>query len=464
MATHRSLARPARAGGPRRRGAELLARAGRHRLLLAILLGALAVRLVYALLIDGAPHRIGSYDGTWYDRVARDLAAGKGVRGVDGQPTAFFPPGYPALLAVAYALFGSSFVVARLLNCVLATLTCFFTYRIGARAYNEAVGLLAAGLFAFFPGDVFYASQTLSEVSFTCALSGCIYVFLVWNAEPRRVSEARWLLFGLLLGWTALIRGLALLYLSVPLAIWLGTRGWGRATLSRGALAALGLVLAVAPWTLRNWAVMGHPILIASDGPNALIIAHSPVANGSQSIESWNFRLREFEQLVGIGNPRSEAEFARADLRYGLRYLLTHPRHELSLVPKRIFHLFRHGHYALEHSTVLGVDKKTGRQRVRVRLPREYRRLARFTDVFFFLLLGFALLGTTRVFSRAARAGLIVPLTPLFFVMAHGILFWGDPRFHAGFVPMLAILAAVAVDGRRRPWTIRRSPIPEASR
>jgi hypothetical protein len=74
--------------------------------------------------------------------------------------------------------------------------------------------------------------------------------------------------------------------------------------------------------------------------------------------------------------------------------------------------------------------------------------------VYFLGLLFLAAIGSTRVFSRAARGAIVVPLGALFLLIAHGLVFWGDVRFHAPFVPLFAILAGVAVDGRRRPWAI----------
>jgi hypothetical protein len=422
------------------------------------LLTAFAVRFVYAVLIDAGPYESPIFDGSWYHRVARDIVAGEGVRGISGKPTAFFPPGYPALLGVAYALFGAHHLVARVLNCVLATATCLFTYGIGRRAYGEGIGLLAAAIFAVLPGDIFYASQILSEVSFGFALSGCIYAFLVFDEDG--VPANRWLLFGLLLGLSALVRGIALPYLAVPILVWIVTRGWSRATATRTALAALGLLLAVTPWTIRNQLVMGSPILIASDGPHAFIIAHSPVADGSQSKRIWKYRSREYGDVGRMGNPMAEAELAKADLRHGLEFMLTHPGRELALVPKRLYHLFRDDHFALRFSTVRYRGEESGAWHRRRRTRQEIEKAARLADLCFFGVLTLAVLGLTRVFTPAARRGLVVPLTPLFFVFAHGVVFWGDPRFHAPFVPMLAILAAVALDGRARPWPIQAPAAP----
>jgi hypothetical protein len=134
--------------------------------------------------------------------------------------------------------------------------------------------------------------------------------------------------------------------------------------------------------------------------------------------------------------------------------MLAHPREELALVPKRLFHTFKHDHYALPLTTRTQVDPASGARRTELRPTKSLLGLARLADAYFFALVLFAAVGATRVFSRAARPGLVVPLGVLFFLAAHGIVFWGDVRFHAPFVPMLAILAAVAVDGRSRPWAI----------
>jgi 4-amino-4-deoxy-L-arabinose transferase-like glycosyltransferase len=420
--------------------------------LAAILATAFGVRVFYGLVVDGRPYWSPIFDGSWYDRVARDIAAGLGVRDASGEPTAFFPPGYPALLAAAYSVFGARYEVARVLNALFATATCFFTYAIGRRLYGHRVGLGAAAILALMPGDVFYTSLTLSEPAFTAMLTGCIYAFLVWSRSGT--PSRRWFLFGLLLGLAALVRGIALLYLSVPILVWILTLGWSRETLRRSALAALGLALAIAPWTIRNHLVMGYPILIASDGPNALIIAHSPIADGSQSAEIWEYRREQYGEILELENPAAEVEMAKADLRHGLRYMLTHPRHELALIPKRLAHLFRHDHYAFRFSTVERSNPKTGARYYRLRPRHEQRKTRRLADGFFFCVLALAAAGLTRVSSRPMSAGLVVPLTPLFFAFAQGVLFWGDARFHAPFVPTLVLLAAVVPGRGLRPWRI----------
>ncbi len=416
-------------------------------LLLAILVSAFGLRLAYAFLGSAEPSGAANWDGTWYHRVAQDIMAGEGVRTVRGRPTATFPPGYPAILAVLYSIFGTSYVVSRLLNCALATLSVFFSYSIATRAYSQRVGILAAALLAATPGDIFYASISMAEVTFTTAFMGCVWIFQKWNQTETRARRWTWL--GVFLGLAALVRGISLFWAMVPTLIWLVRPATRRLAAPRTAFVALGLAIALAPWTIRNAVILGYPILIASDGPFALYIAHSETANGTQSDAVWDHRMKEHRKLHVKGRRVSEADVARADQAYALRYMLTHPKEELEQMPLRFYHLFRADHYALRNATVKEPDPILGgygTKGVRLKRPDEYFELARFADHYFFALSGLAGLGLLLAFTPAWRRDHLVPLTLIFFVGMHTTLFWGDPRFHAPFVPMLCILAALTLE------------------
>jgi len=84
-----------------------------------------------------------------------------------------------------------------------------------------------------------------------------------------------------------------------------------------------------------------------------------------------------------------------------------------------------------------------------------FQALSGVANAYFSTLLLFALLGFTRTLAWDARTTAIVPLTFLYFNLLHGVVLFGHPRFHAVFLPLLAILAAVGIDGRRRPWRLQ---------
>src|SRR6266571_4893833 len=84
--------------------------------LAAVLVLAFAVRLAWAFALRIDMRGKFLLDASVYDLLARHLANGKGYVGYLGRPTAFFPPGYPAILGAAYWLFGDGLATAWTMN------------------------------------------------------------------------------------------------------------------------------------------------------------------------------------------------------------------------------------------------------------------------------------------------------------------------------------------------------------
>ncbi len=409
----------------------------RHRRLLAlaaVLVLAFAVRLGCAFGLRTDVRATFRFDMSVYDLLARHLANGKGYVGYLGLPTAFFPPGYPAILGAAYRLFGDGLATAWTMHALLGALTCLLVYAIAAHLFTPAVGLAAAAILAVFPGDVFGATVTMSEVTFGCLLAAILYLFVRWNDAVPTVPPSRWFLFGVVLGGATLVRGIALPFLAVPFVIWALADGL-RTAVARTALAASALLLVVLPWTARNYFVMGYPILLGGDAPFAFFNAHNPLAFGSQSVAMNHFRRREWPWLEKLPLPQQEVEEARAEVRYALDYIVTHPRQELGLVPRRIYYLYAHDHYALLPGSLS---------------PRRHVLLVRYADAYFFATVVLALVGLVAAFPLASPSALVLPLTIAYITFMHGVLFFGDPRYHAPLVPVFSILAAVGLHALRR--------------
>lgn len=60
-------------------------------------------------------------------------------------------PGYNYVVALLYAAFGSSTLIARFFNVAVNTMTLLYVYRIGVIAFDSAVARTAARIFAFLP-------------------------------------------------------------------------------------------------------------------------------------------------------------------------------------------------------------------------------------------------------------------------------------------------------------------------
>jgi 4-amino-4-deoxy-L-arabinose transferase-like glycosyltransferase len=416
-----------------------------------ILLLACGLRLLVALNIPLDPSNQYHYDASWYDMTARHLAHGRGFVGAHGRPVVKWPPGYPLLLSAVYRLPGESILNAKLLNVLMATATCFVTFAIGRRAYAASTGLLAALLLAASPGDVFYAPILLSEVAFQLALTLLVYAFLVFDRNAVGIAGGRWLLLGLFIGAAALIRGPGIFFLPVPIAAWWLASVPRRTVLVRGLLCLAGVAIALAPWAIRNQRAFGSPILISTNGSWVLFDSHSPVATGAHSQVAGRFRKEQFAELSKLPRRQRIVEVSKQEVRAALRFAISHPVEELILAPQRLYHLFAGDDFSVRLSQ-RAFERPDGiwSQKVNMR----FTGLAMLANAYFAILTVFALLGFTRVWSRVSRHAVAIPLVVLVFVLMHTFVFLGGMRFHLPFVPLLAILAAVAVDGRRRPWPL----------
>jgi 4-amino-4-deoxy-L-arabinose transferase-like glycosyltransferase len=410
-----------------------------------ILAVALLVRLLWALNVESGARTKFLFDASFYHHAARHLSMGRGYLNAELRPTAFFPPGYPLLLAVPYSLYGKQIIVASLFNAFAGSLTCLFTYAIGARAYGAKVGLVAAGILAIWPGHVYGTSATLSDTVFTCLLTGAVLCFQVLVARGASSRGLAWLGLGVLLGVTTLVRGTGLPFVGMLVLLLLIEQGVHRAAMLRTAMMAAGVALMIAPWTIRNHLVMGAPVLLATEGAWSLFNAHNALANGTQTFELNIERVRLFGADVKMGSPEAEIRLEREQMEYAIQYALTHPMHELSLVPRRIYYLHANDSWAMQW---LGRWSRpfSGRPKLlRVLDPRIDAALPVIANAYYWTMLAISLAGFVLALSPARRSGLIVPTTVLYFHALHGLLFFGIPRYHLPFLPELAILAALAL-------------------
>jgi 4-amino-4-deoxy-L-arabinose transferase-like glycosyltransferase len=313
-------------------------------MLVGVLALAFGIRLAWVLVMDPHQMRPSNWDSVWYFMRAKGLAAGDGYLGHHGQPTAYFAPGYPALLALMMTCFGDAAIVPKLFNVFAGTLTCLFVFGIGKRAFGSGIGLLGALLMALCPGDIAFTGLQLSELAFVCFFTGSILVYFPAQAPLDRGSPLRSGLFGFALGIAGLVRGIGLPFLPVGVAVSLYARGLRRDSLKSAALICAGLLLAAGPWMVRNAVVMNAPGMITADGPLALLMAHAPASTGTHSLGMHSWRKEQLAEYAELPYPEREVEEARAMTRLALSHALTHPLWELSMVPRRLYHFVSHDH------------------------------------------------------------------------------------------------------------------------
>lgn len=240
----------------------------------------------------------------------RDVYRALGVGIVEGRgfsspgtsnATAYRPPLYPLVLAATGG--ARSTLAVAVLNVLLGTATVAFVMAIGRRLRLGGTGVWLAGLLAAIdPLLLYYTSFPMTETVCTCLLTAWLWSLLHMQAAAG-AAQLRWgAASGVLLGLTALCRptvwACAVLLLGVWIAGWIfsrkrglgvvaarrearspdGAAGHVAGAVSIGAMAALLLAagLTVAPWGIRNWRVIGRPVITTTHGGYTLLLGNNP--------------------------------------------------------------------------------------------------------------------------------------------------------------------------------------------
>jgi tetratricopeptide (TPR) repeat protein len=237
-----------------------------------LLAGALLLRLLYLSTILNGPyfdHPV--TDEAMYDHWAWTLAGGGD-----------FNPGYPYYdsplhayyLALIYVLFGHTLLAVRLVQVLLGTLHVLVLYRLARRLFDEPVAKVAGVLAATYLPFLYYEGLLLKESAAAFLLDASL--LLMTGALSRATWPAYWSV-GALLGLFALSRVNALLLIPAFLAVaWLSGHQGPRAVARAAVGLLLGVLMVVAPVTIRNRMVSGEWVLITVSGGQVLYTANNP--------------------------------------------------------------------------------------------------------------------------------------------------------------------------------------------
>lgn len=234
------------------------------RWLLAVIATGLALRLAWILAFDAQP----TSDGLTYLELAKKLAAGHPY--YTAGTLAFWPPGYAMFLSAFLRVMGASLAVP-LSQLLLFVAAAIGLYRLTVGISSSKAALIAVGLFCLWPNLITHCATPEKET-----LVAALLIWAVLGVTGERRAGA--FLSGLLLGAVALVQPSTLLLIPAMAALLLMRRS-GRALLTI-ALLLLGAALVIAPWTYRNYQVLGGFKLVSTNGGSNLYRANNPLANG----------------------------------------------------------------------------------------------------------------------------------------------------------------------------------------
>ena len=396
-----------------------------------ILAGALAIRVLYTLLVAQDIPVIG--DALTYHLLGENIADGKGFERPlhpqlaafeswqPGTPTAEHPPLFPLLVGLFTKLGATSYLAQKLLLCGVGTLTVGFVGLAGREVAGPAVGLTAAGLAAVYPFLWIVDGSLMSETLYGVFIAATLWVALRFARRPSLGLAAG---LGVLVGLAALTRGDALVLvpvLLIPLAFRAGAAWRSRLTLVAVAVGAFALVLA--PWTIRNLTVFEQPVLISTNGNAVFVGANCDGVYHGELTGLWRF------DCYGKAPSGDESEQAAEYRDRGLDYARDHAGRVpavMGLRLLRVWDLYRPRQQAA-YEVIEGRSETASRIGLLMYYP---------------LLL---LAGAGVVILRRRRA----PLWPLLafpvIVSATAIVIYGITRLRFAAEPSLCVLAGVAL-------------------
>ena len=226
-------------------------------------------------------------DGHYYDVLAHRLASGEGYTWLwpDGAVTyaAHYPVGYPALLALAYVVFGASPAVAMTLNALLGAGSAFGAHRLvdgdGVARWRP----LAAGLaMALHPALVPYTAALMTE-----GVTAALLVVAAAIANGARKSDRPWPRIagaGIVMGVATLVRPQSLVLAPVLGALGARAGAGVRARLARAVAATAVALACIAPWTARNCVRMHQCALVSVNGGWNLLIGAQTRTGGWEPV------------------------------------------------------------------------------------------------------------------------------------------------------------------------------------
>ncbi|MGI9101940.1 MAG: hypothetical protein ACR2IF_05800 [Terriglobales bacterium] len=278
--------------------------------------------------------------------VGANVAAGAGFSSPFQEPTgptAILPPGYPALLAGIFRMFGTmtatSAAVAVGLNLLFSALTCVVIFFLAKRTLGENAAVIAAWIWAVYPPVILSAGFHVWDGTLTTLLAACVFLLATkMTSPPRPVNAGRgeggatardWAVFAVVWGGGALVNPSVL---AIGGAVWLWAV-WKERAVRNGMIAATIAVVMLAPWGIRNYRIFHRVWPVRSNFGEELWIGNHPGADGYFRV--LLYPLGNGAELMQYQR-RGEAGYMEWKQREAMAFIRAHPGEFLRLTVHRM--------------------------------------------------------------------------------------------------------------------------------
>jgi hypothetical protein len=301
-----------------------------------ILATALLLRLLILwFVIARFPHKWLYSRGIELGTLAQSLASGQGLSSPFGGstgPTALLAPGYPAIIALFFRIFGSFTFAAAIavmtMQLLFSLLTVFFIMQVARRCFGIRTANTGGMFWAISLPLIWMPTIFWETCLSTLLLVGMMALALHCEKRPS----------GLLFASMGVYSGLAALVNPSLLPALLTVIGWAawqtRKTLWCLPVALLAFSVVFAPWPMRNARVLHAFIPLRSTVGFELWVGNRAGASGFLEESQFPlFNRWEYDQYVAKG----EVVYMRDKSALAMAYIRSHPSTFLRLSAVRFF-------------------------------------------------------------------------------------------------------------------------------
>lgn len=410
------------------------------RWVLAVFAVALLARLAFMAALG--TWEFSDWDDHWHvgwetGRIAWNVAEGHGFtmeREPDAAgeytPTAWLAPVYPWLVSLPFRMFGSFSTTAIVwilgFQVLVSALTAVAVMFLGREVASHRVGVLAGVLFALAPASINTSTRIVWCTTLFTLLAVVLVTALVRQARSGTKKSA--LGIGALMGLTMLTSPvLALFYAAI--SFWLMARRKLEG-LAHSVLMAIGCVVVILPWVVRNHAEFGKVFLVKSNFGHELFMGNNETADGLyHRLSEVIPETVDHETRVQLG-AANEAEYSSLLGELSSEWIRANPGRFLALTWVRVSHYWRTPFISNWESFPGGAAVQS--------VMSWTNRLG------YYATLVLALVGVTIGWRRRHTVGplaLILLTLPVPYYLTH----LSFPRYRFPFVPFVLVLTAIAL-------------------
>jgi 4-amino-4-deoxy-L-arabinose transferase-like glycosyltransferase len=213
------------------------------------------------------------------------------------QATSYRAPLIYLLTVPLFNIFGKSFHSGILVNLLFIPVIVYSTYYLAKRAFDDRIGLWAAGICLMSPALLSFQLDYLLDYGIVAITLLNLLLLTLWKDASTKLASWQWsLLFGFLFGCLMLTKPTGFLFLFVPVGFLLGSFVKSRNWLG---LCQAGLVLIIAwlifgGWFGQNWLT----IITSAIAANGMGTAEGdPPGN---TLAGWLYYVQLLPELISL--------------------------------------------------------------------------------------------------------------------------------------------------------------------